>query len=138
MIQAVADNAVLADLRGAGNGVEASGLDRNAQEDARSISFQPGTKLTLSGPDSEAGWRIAYKVDARPNGPVTITAGGETLDISDRMLVAEGKGWRDMVLTPKCLGKTGGSLTFSSAGAFKIDVSRIAREESAPGTACSF
>ncbi|MEM7702385.1 MAG: glycoside hydrolase family 3 N-terminal domain-containing protein [Pseudomonadota bacterium] len=138
MIQAVADNAVLVDLRGAGNGVEASGLDRNAQEDARSITFQPGAKLTLSGPDSEAGWRIAYKVDVRPNGPVSVKAGGEAFDVSDRMLVAEGKGWRDMVLTPECLGQTGGSLTFSSDAAFTMAISKIAREESAPGTSCSF
>ena len=138
MVQAVADNAVLADLRGAGNGVEASGLDRNAQEDARSISFKPGAKLTLSGPESEAGWRIVYKVDARPNGTITIAADGEPFDISDRMLVAEGKGWRDMVLTPECLGKTGSALTFSSDAAFTIGISRIAREKSAPGTACSF
>ncbi|MEO0419098.1 MAG: glycoside hydrolase family 3 N-terminal domain-containing protein [Pseudomonadota bacterium] len=138
MVQALADNAILADLRGAGNGVEVNGLDRNAQEDARSITFKPGARLTLSGPDSGSGWRIAYKVDARPSGPVSITAGGEAFDISDRMLVAEGKGWRDMVLTAECLGKTGDTLTFSSDANFTIAISKIAREETAPGTACSF
>ena len=138
LIQAVADNAVLGDLRGAGNGITAAGLDRNAQEDARKITFQPGASLTLNGPESAAGWRIAYKVDARPSGAVTVTAGGDTFDISQAMLVAEGKGWRDMVLTAQCLGETGGSLTFASEGEFAIDVSEITRVESAEGTECSF
>jgi beta-glucosidase len=138
LIQAVADNAVLGDLRGAGNGITAAGLDRNAQEDARKITFQPGASLTLRGPESAAGWRIAYKVDARPSGAVSVTAGGETFDISQAMLVAEGKGWRDMVLTAQCLGETGGSLTFASDGEFAIDVSEITRVEGAEGTVCSF
>lgn len=138
LIQAVADNAVLGDLRGAGNGIIAAGLDRNAQEDARRITFQPGASLTLRGPESTAGWRIAYKVDARPSGTVTITAGGDAFDVSQAMLVAEGKGWRDMVLTPQCLGETGGSLAFASEGEFAMDVSEITRVENAEGTECSF
>lgn len=138
LIQAVADNAVLGDLRGAGNGVTAVGLDRDTQEDARRISFKPGASLTLRGPESPADWRIAYKVDARPNGSVTVAAGGEELDISQAMLVAEGKGWREMVLTSQCLGRTGDRLTFASAGEFTIDVSQITREENTDGTECSF
>jgi beta-glucosidase len=138
LVQAVADNAVLADLRGSGNGIEAVGLDRNAQEDARTIRFQPGASLTLRGPDSDTGWRIAYKVDARPNAAVTLTAGGETFDISQPMLVAEGKGWREMVLTPACLGSTGSDLTFLSSGNFVIDISEIVRVSGLDVTECSF
>jgi len=138
LVQAVADNAVLADLRGAGNGVEAIGLDRNAQEDARSIRFGAGARLTLTGPESDKGWRIAYKVDNRPSSGVSVTAGGEAFDISQPMLVAEGKGWREMVLTRACLGETGNSLTFTSQGEFAIDISEIARTQSADEAECSF
>ncbi|MDT8278993.1 MAG: glycoside hydrolase family 3 protein, partial [Erythrobacter sp.] len=65
-VQAVADNALLPDLRGVGSGITATGIDRKAQEDARRIAFAPGAKLALSGPDSGAAWRIAYQVTARP------------------------------------------------------------------------
>ncbi len=138
LIQAVADNAVLSDLRGSGNGITATGLDREAQEDARAITFEPGASLKLSGPDSSAGWRVTYKVDDRPNARVSITAGGDAYDITQPMSVAAGKGWRDMVLTPACLGKTGGSLSFASQGRFAIAISEITRVESAEGTPCSF
>lgn len=137
-VMAVADNAVLPDLRGAGNGITATGVDRKAQEDARRIAFARGARLTLSGPESAAGWRITYQVTARPGAPVTVTAGGKALDITQSMAVAEGKGWREMVLTSACLGKTGGSLTFASEGAFVLQISEITREEGAASTECSF
>lgn len=137
-VMAVADNAVLPDLRGAGNGIIATGVDRKAQEDARRIAFARGARLTLSGPESAAGWRITYQVTARPGAPVTVTAGGKALDITQAMAVAEGKGWREMVLTSACLGQTGGSLTFASEGAFVLQISEIAREEGAASTECSF
>jgi beta-glucosidase len=138
LVQAVADNAVLSDLRGAGNGITATGIDRKAQEDARRIAFARGARLTLSGPDSEAGWRIAYQVTARPSAPVTVTAGGKAFDITQPLAVAEGKGWREMVLTSACLGKAGGSLTFASKGAFALQVSEITRDDSAAAVECSF
>lgn len=138
-VMAVADNAVLPDLRGAGNGITATGVDRRAQEDARRIAFAPGARLTLSGPDSAAGWRITYQITARPSAPVTVTAGGKALDITQAMAVAEGKGWREMVLTGACLGAAGESLTFASKGAFTLQISEIAREDSAAAsTECSF
>ncbi len=138
LVQAVADNAVLADLRGSGNGITATGLDRNAQEDARSITFDANSSLTLRGPDSVASWRITYSVNTRPNGEVTVTAGGDSLDITQPLSVAEGKGWREMVLTSACLGATGDALTFTSGENFTIQISEITREETAEGTECSF
>jgi beta-glucosidase len=138
-VMAVADNAVLPDLRGAGNGITATGVDRKAQEDARRIAFAKGASLTLSGPESEAGWRITYQVTARPSAPVTVTAGGKAFDITQAMAVAEGKGWREMVLTGACLGQAGESLTFASKGAFVLQISEITREEGATtSTECSF
>ncbi len=137
-VQAVADNALLPDLRGSGNGIVATGVDRKAQEDARRITFGPGAKLTLSGPDSGAAWRISYLVGSRPAGPVTVTAGGKALDITQGLSVAEGKGWREMVLTPACLGSTGKALTFSSTAPFAFQISEITRDEAAASAECSF
>ena len=90
-VQAVADNALLPDLRGNGNGIVVTGVDRKAQEDARRITFGPGAKISLTGPDSGAAWRISYQVVNRPAGPVTVTAGGKPLDITQGFSVAEGK-----------------------------------------------
>jgi beta-glucosidase len=137
-VQAVADNAVLPDLRGGGNGITATGLDRRAQEDARRIVFAPGAKLALTGPDSSAGWRITYSVNARPDAPVTVTAGGKPLDITQGLSVAEGKGWREMVLAKSCLGETGDRLTFAAQGNFTIQIAEIARTEAGDATQCSF
>ncbi|WP_296720612.1 glycoside hydrolase family 3 protein [Erythrobacter sp.] len=137
-VQAVADNAVLPDLRGTGNGITATGMDRKAQEDARRIAFAPGAKLTLTGPESGAAWRIAYQVNERPTSPVTVTAGGKVFDITQPLSVAEGKGWREMVLSAACLGEAGGRLTFASEGAFVIQISDISRDSAAEATECSF
>jgi beta-glucosidase len=137
-VQAVADNALLPDLRGGGNGITATGLDRKAQEDARKIVFAPGAKLTLTGPDSAAAWRITYQVTARPGSAVSVMAGGKPFDITQGLSVAEGKGWREMVLTPACLGTAGGKLTFASKGSFTLQISEIARDDSAATAECSF
>ena len=137
-VQAVADNALLPDLRGGGNGITASGIDRKAQEDARRIAVAPGAKVTLTGPESTAAWRIAYQVTARPNASVTVTAGGKAFDITQPMAVAEGQGWREMVLSSACLGTAGGSLTFASKGAFSLQISEITRDEAATSAECSF
>ncbi len=137
-VQAVADNALLPDLRGSGNGITATGIDRRAQEDARRIAFAPGARLTLTGPQSGAAWRIAYAVDTRPAAPVTVTAGDRTFDLTQALSVAEGKGWREMVLTEACLGAIGTRLSFASTGAFALQVSEITRDEAATASECSF
>lgn len=137
-VQAVADNALLPDLRGSGNGIVATGVDRRAQEDARRIAFGPGAKLSFTGPASDAAFRITYSVAQRPAAPVTVTAGGKPLDITQGLSVAEGKGWREMVLTPRCLGETGGKLTFTSEAPFAFQIGAIVRDEAAAGADCSF
>ncbi|MFN3863461.1 MAG: glycoside hydrolase family 3 N-terminal domain-containing protein [Erythrobacter sp.] len=137
-VQAVADNAVLPDLRGAGNGITATGIDRKAQEDARRIAFAPGAELSLTGPESSAGWRITYQVHARPKAAVTASADGPPFDITRHLAVAAGKGWREMVLTSQCLGKVGGKLTFVAKGKVAIDISEITRDERVVESECSF
>ena len=137
-VQAVADNALLPDLRGSGNGIVATGVDRRAQEDARRIAFGPGARLSLTGPASAAAFRIIYQVTSRPAAPVTVTAGGKALDITQGLSVAEGKGWREMVLSTKCLGEAGGKLTFASEAPFAFQIGEITRDEAAAGAECSF
>ncbi|MBA4008885.1 MAG: 1,4-beta-D-glucan glucohydrolase [Erythrobacter sp.] len=137
-VQALADNALLPDLRGSGNGIVATGVDRRAQEDARRIAFGPGAKLSLTGPASGAAFRITYLVASRPAGPVTVTAGGKVLDITQGLTVAEGKGWREMVLSAKCLGEAGGKLTFASEAPFAFQIGEVTRDDSAAGAECSF
>lgn len=137
-VQAVADNALLPDLRGSGNGIVVTGVDRRAQEDARRIAFGPGAKISLTGPASGAAWRISYSVTSRPAGPVTVTAGGQPFDITQGLSVAEGKGWREMVLSKACLGETGGKLTFSSTAPFAFQISEITRSEGDAAAECSF
>ncbi len=138
-VQALADNALLPDLRGSGNGIVATGVDRKAQEDARRIAFGPGARVSLTGPASGAAFRITYLVAARPAAPVTVTAGGaKALDITQGLSVAEGKGWREMVLTPACLGETGGKLTFASEAPFAFQIGEITRDAGAAQAECSF
>jgi beta-glucosidase len=137
-VQAVADNALLPDLRGSGNGIVATGVDRRAQEDARRIAFGPGARFSLTGPASGAAFRITYQVTARPAGPVTVTAGGKALDITQGLTVAEGKGWREMVLSAKCLDEAGGKLTFASEAPFALQIGEVTRDEAAAGAECSF
>jgi beta-glucosidase len=137
-VQAVADNALLPDLRGSGNGIVATGVDRKAQEDARRIAFGPGARFSLTGPGSGAAFRITYQVASRPAGPVTVTAGGKALDITQGLSVAEGKGWREMVLSAKCLGEAGGKLTFTSEAPFAFQIGEVTRDESAANAECSF
>ena len=137
-VQAVADNALLPDLRGSGNGIVATGVDRRAQEDARRIAFGPGSRFSLTGPASGAAFRITYQVTSRPAGPVTATAGGKPVDITQGLSVAEGKGWREMVLSAKCLGENGGKLTFASEAPFAFQIAEVTRDEAAAGAECSF
>ncbi len=137
-VQALAGNAVLPDLRGRGNGIVASGIDRRAQEDARRIAFGPGSQLSLVGPPSGGAFRITYQVSTRPAGPVTITSGAQALDIARQLALAEGKGWREMVLTRACLGETGERLTIASEAPFALEISTITRDEAAAPRECSF
>lgn len=128
----------LIDLRGEAGGIVARGIDRNAQEDARAITFGPDTALDLSGPQGGNAYTISYLVNQRPAGPVTLESGGSTIDITQSLSVAEGKGWRDMVLTEECLSGLGNALTIRSDAPFALQISRIAREDLPEGTECTF
>lgn len=67
-----------------------------------------------------------------------MTAGGKPFNITQPLGVAEGKGWREMVLTTASLGEAGGSLTFASRGEFAIQISEITRDHGADAAERSF
>ena len=89
-VQAVADNAVLPDLRGyRATASQRTGVDRKAA--GRRAAYRPlhrARKLTLTGPESGSGWRITYQVTERPKAPVTVTAGGKALNLNQQLAVA--------------------------------------------------
>ena len=131
----------LENLRGQAGGITATGLDRTAQEDARTVTFAPGTTLELAqgGGDQGLGYRVLYEVTSRPQAPVTVKVGsGEPIDITHQLSVAEGKSWREMIITGECASDLGPSLAFTSVGEFSIRFGMIEREEFAEGTDCSF
>ena len=131
----------LDNLRGQAGGIFAVGLDRNAQEDARAVSFGAGTFLELAqaGGDNGYGYRVTYEVQTRPSAAVYVKVGAsEPLDITQELSVAEGKGYREMILTEACMADLGPSLTITSQGPFKLNIGSVVREEFAEGTDCSF
>lgn len=137
-VKALSKGTELVDLRGEAGGIAARGIDRNAQEDARAITFGPGSALDLSGPQGGNAYRITYQVTRRPAGPVTLASNGSKLDVTQQFSVAEGKGWREMVLTEKCLAGLSNALTIRSDAPFTIQIFAIAREDAGEGAECSF
>jgi beta-glucosidase len=131
----------LDNLRGEAGGITAVGLDRTAQEDARTVTFAPGATLEFAqgGGDTGYGYRVLYEVANRPQARVTLKVGSsDPIDITQQLSVAEGKSWREMIITGACAANLGPTLTFASEGAFTINIGTIEREEFADGTDCSF
>jgi len=137
-VKALSKGTELPDLRGSAGGITARGVDRNTQEDAREINFGAGTALDLSGPQGGNAYRIAYQVWNKPEGSVVLASNGSTLDISQKLLVAEGKGWREMVLTQECLANLNNSLEIRSEAAFALQISNISFNQEVDGAQCSF
>lgn len=138
-VSATAGGAALPDLRGSAAGVTAVGIDRNAQEDSRKITFAPGASLTIAQESEGSGaYRIVYRVAQRPTQPVTLAVGDATIDLTHPLSIAAEKDWREMVITGQCAAGLGDALTFTSRGAFTFDIASIRREEMAEGTGCSF
>lgn len=137
-VKALSKGTELPDLRGRAGGIVAVGIDRNAQEDARQITFGPQTALDLSGPQGGNAYRIEYLVAQRPSAPVILSSNGSHLDVSQELLVAEGKGWRTMILTEECLSGLNNALTISSEAPFALQISGIVRDNVVNGIECSF
>jgi beta-glucosidase len=138
-ITASAGGTNLPGLRGEANGIMARGIDRTRQEDAREITFAPGSALVIGQSGQGSGdYRIAYSVPNNPTGSVTVTVGGSTIDITSDLLVGAGKGWREMILTGQCAPGLGDRIEIRSTGELKLQIASIARQELPEGTACSF
>ncbi|WP_252257637.1 glycoside hydrolase family 3 protein [Erythrobacter aurantius] len=136
-VSALAGGSDLPNLRGQGDGLVARGIDKDRQEDARSITFGPGGSLTLNG-SGEGAFVISYNLPQAPAGQVTISSGGEPVSVSPQLTIAAGKGWREMVLTQACLGSLGDSLTIATDAPLELSVVEISRRELPAGTQCSF
>jgi beta-glucosidase len=67
-----------------------------------------------------------------------MTVGDSQIDITHPLSVAEGKGWREMVLTSECAPDIGGKIEWFSEGELALEIATITREGMAEGTACSF
>ena len=58
--------------------------------------------------------------------------------MTQALSVAEGKGWREMVLTPACLPSLGNSLTIRSQAPFVLQVASISQDSADEDAECSF
>lgn len=125
-------------MRGSTSVVSLRGYDRDAQEDAREITFAAGGRVELAGPGEAAAYRIVYEVPEAPAGRVTVGSGQSTLDVTSNMALAAGKGWREMVLTPACLSQLDGTLSFGASASFTIRIDSITREQLDATANCSF
>ncbi len=137
-------SAKLDQLRGDANGVSARGIDRNAQEDAREITIAGGSTLALAGQsDSEDAFRITLSLDERPLGPVTLhvgTASGgprSSVDITQALSVAAGKGWRDIVVTSICAPGGGTAVAIQPEQDITLRIASVRRESLPEGTECT-
>ncbi len=125
-------------MRGASELVTITGIDRDAQEDARLFSFAAGGSVELTGPGGTEAYRIAYDVQERPTGSVSIHSGESTFDATLDLSVAAGKGWREMVLTSACLPELTNRLRFETDSAFTLRIHSIVREDMEDEATCSF
>lgn len=136
-IKASAGGTLLPNLRGEAGGIVARGIDKDRQEDAREIVFGPNSSITFSG-EGEGDFVITYNLASAPPGKVTVSGGTKTSDVTSRLTIAAGKGWREMVLTEACLGEIGEGLTISSEAPMSISISQISRQNLPEDTQCSF
>ncbi|VVT06797.1 glycoside hydrolase family 3 protein [Erythrobacter sp. EC-HK427] len=134
----------LPNLVGSEGGVRARGYDRDAQEDSREIRMDAGAQFGITQSESSGGaWRITYEVVTRPKGAVTIMtgdAGGSMSELDVRLEFenAQGKGFREMVITDACAANLGDTLRFVSEGEITFRIAEIRREDLPDGAECSF
>ncbi len=133
-----AGNIDVPQMRGSTDLVSLNGFDKDAQEDAREITFAPGGSIEISGTGTDEAYRIIYELTARPGGKVLIRSGDAEFDASLDISVAAGKGWREMVLSPACLPGLTHTLGFETDGAMTLRIDTIVREDLGDGVPCSF
>ncbi|RPF71038.1 glycoside hydrolase family 3 protein [Aurantiacibacter spongiae] len=99
-------------LRGesADGALSATGVDLNAQEDARGITFTVPASITFDFADvgrvpPDAVLDLTYLVSDRPTGNVTLRAEGRTVDLTSTLVRGQGKGVRTARVPLSCLGE---------------------------------
>ena len=133
------DGAPLPNLRGQAGGIAARGVDRKRQEDAREITFAPGSTLAFAQRQAGAGaFRISYFLPQQPQAPVKLMVGKTALDITRSLALSAGKGWREMIITDACAPGLGQSLAITSNGRLKLQIAAVARQAMPAGADCSF
>lgn len=144
-LAASGDGELLPQMRGdmSAAGVTVRGFDRDAQEDARQIVMRGGSRFGLrQAQDSGGAWRISYQVVSRPAAPVSLQVGegtaATTLDLTGHFAHAEGKGWREMLITEACAPGLGSRLAFATQADVTFRISRIRREQVPADTPCAF
>lgn len=144
-IDAPGDDELLPQMRGemSAAGVTVRGYDRDAQEDARQVTMRAGSRFGLAqAEDSGGSWRIAYEVLTRPAGAIVLRVGtGEgaaLVDLTAHFAHAQGKGWREMVITPACAAGLGTRIAFETDSDVIFRISQVRREPSPEGTPCAF
>ena len=125
-------------MRGSTDLVSLKGFDKDAQEDARELTFAPGGSIEIAGTGRDEAYRIVYELTARPEGRVLIRSGAAVFDATLDISVAAGKGWREMVLTPACLPELDNTLGFETDGAMTLRIDTIVREDLDEQTPCAF
>lgn len=125
-------------MRGSTELVSLRGVDRDAQEDARELVFNPGASIDINGTGRSEAFRIAYLVTERPTGSVFVSSGDSQFDVTPSLAVAAGKGWREMVLTTSCLPEMSNNLRIESQGELTMRIHTIAREDMNGVAECSF
>ena len=129
----------LPSFRGSTGGVVVRGIDYKRQEDAREIVFGPGATLAFSQPANDAGaYRILYQLPAQPAGKVTLTVGGNTVDVTRQLALSAGKGWREMIVTDACAPGLGKGIAITSAAPMTMQIASVSREVMPAGADCSF
>ena len=133
------DGEALPNLRGKAGGISARGVDRKRQEDAREITFNPGSTLSFARRQEGSGaFRIVYFLPDQPQAPVKLTLGKTTVDITRQLALSASKGWREMIITDTCAPGLGQSLAITSSGPLKLQIAAVSRQAMPAGADCSF
>ena len=118
------------------NAVTVAAFDKDAQEDARRITWNaPGTVVfdwkQQALPEAGA-LNLTYKVDARPTGQLLLTPQcegcDEAIDLTSTVALAANLGWRTMQIPLSCLSDgelAGFTLESSSAYEFEMEIAGI-------------
>jgi beta-glucosidase len=111
-----------------------SGFDRNAQEDARRLTWtRPGkVKLTWNGATLPHSAVIVLNIQARarPASPISLAPlgveQGASLDVSSSFELASGKGWRKLQIPLACLGTAmPNGVALHSSGPFEFELDSL-------------